>query len=74
MMTPSQYIFSSLRSASRATAASMKLSSSGIRSLSAATDPLPNSETAEAYISREDKYGAHNYHPLPGPPPKKKLS
>jgi len=39
--------------------------STGIRSFSAAFQEPPISDVSQAYIDLEDKYGAHNYHPLP---------
>mmetsp|Transcript_10685 Transcript_10685/g.16526 ORF Transcript_10685/g.16526 Transcript_10685/m.16526 type:complete len:443 (-) Transcript_10685:1425-2753(-) len=39
--------------------------SSGIRTFSAAVQEPPVSDASQAYIDLEDKYGAHNYHPLP---------
>lgn len=38
---------------------------SGLRSFSAAVQEPPISDASAAYIELEDKYGAHNYHPLP---------
>ena len=39
--------------------------STGVRTLSAAVQEPPLSDASQAYIDLEDKYGAHNYHPLP---------
>ena len=35
------------------------------RSFSAAVQESPVSDLSASYIELEDKYGAHNYHPLP---------
>ena len=37
----------------------------GARSFSAAVQESPVSDLSASYIELEDKYGAHNYHPLP---------
>ena len=37
----------------------------GARSFSAAAQESPVSDLSASYIELEDKYGAHNYHPLP---------
>lgn len=42
-----------------------KVAASGLRSFSAAVQEPPLSDAAAEHIDLEDKYGAHNYHPLP---------
>eukprot|EP00045_Choanoeca_perplexa_P005465 m.46287 g.46287 ORF g.46287 m.46287 type:complete len:442 (-) comp13134_c0_seq1:139-1464(-) len=36
-----------------------------LRSAQAAVEPLDETETSKHYMSKEDRFGAHNYHPLP---------
>jgi 4-aminobutyrate aminotransferase-like enzyme len=53
------------RSSAQKVAQKATARSTGIRSFSAAFQEPPISDASQAYIDLEDKYGAHNYHPLP---------